>query len=252
MRYMGSKQKISKYIVPIIQKYIDQNDIHYYLEPMCGGLNVIDKIRCDRKFAYDLNKYLIYLFIHVKSGGKLPEVITKETYDAAREAWHNDNNPKVFEDWFIGCCGWLCSYNGRGFDGGYSYDGYEHRNDGTVKYRNYYDERKRNLIKQFEQPLCQDIMFGISDYRRLESLGGYLLYVDPPYQDKKQYANATEFNYDEFWDVIRKWSQNNIVLISELTAPDDFECIWEQEVTRVINPNNKKIKAIEKIFKFKV
>lgn len=37
MVYMGSKLRIAKEIVPIIQSYIDKNNIHNYLEPFCGG-----------------------------------------------------------------------------------------------------------------------------------------------------------------------------------------------------------------------
>lgn len=37
MNYMGSKSRIAKDIVPIIQKTIDDNDIHLYLEPFLGG-----------------------------------------------------------------------------------------------------------------------------------------------------------------------------------------------------------------------
>lgn len=37
MKYVGSKQKISKYIVPIIQEYIDKNKIETYIEPFVGG-----------------------------------------------------------------------------------------------------------------------------------------------------------------------------------------------------------------------
>ena len=37
MRYMGSKSKQAKYIVPIIQRYIDNNDIEIYIEPFVGG-----------------------------------------------------------------------------------------------------------------------------------------------------------------------------------------------------------------------
>lgn len=38
MIYMGSKSRIAKEIVPIIQSYIDNNNnIHNYLEPFCGG-----------------------------------------------------------------------------------------------------------------------------------------------------------------------------------------------------------------------
>ena len=44
MKYMGSKSRIAKYIVPIIQNYIDDYNIKTYVEPFCGGCNVIDKI----------------------------------------------------------------------------------------------------------------------------------------------------------------------------------------------------------------
>lgn len=250
MNYMGSKSRIAKHIVPIIQKYIDDNDIHYYIEPMCGGCNVIDKIRCDRKFAYDINKYLIYLLIHVKIDNKLPTQISKDLYDMARKAWRLDNNPKIFLDWMIGCIGFLCSYNGRFFDGGYSYDGYEHRQDGTVIYRNYYRERCKNLLEQAAKPGFQEIAFGISDYRDLGDFENYVCYLDPPYANKKQYANSDYFDYQEFWDTVRRWSKNNIVLVSELEAPDDFECIWEQEVSRSIKAKDKMV-ATEKLFKWK-
>lgn len=41
---MGSKAKIAKYIVPIIQRKIDESGARYYVEPFAGGCNVIDKI----------------------------------------------------------------------------------------------------------------------------------------------------------------------------------------------------------------
>ena len=46
MKYQGSKSRIAKYIVPIIQKCIDDNEIIKYIEPFVGGANVIDKIAC--------------------------------------------------------------------------------------------------------------------------------------------------------------------------------------------------------------
>lgn len=42
---MGSKAKITKYIVPIIQQKIDESGARYYVEPFAGGCNVIDKIK---------------------------------------------------------------------------------------------------------------------------------------------------------------------------------------------------------------
>ena len=61
MKYVGSKNRISKYIVPIIQSHIDNPLCQGYIEPFVGGANIIDKIRCKRKFGYDTNKYLIAL-----------------------------------------------------------------------------------------------------------------------------------------------------------------------------------------------
>ena len=49
MVYQGSKNRISKFLVPIIQKYIDDNNIKTYIEPMVGGANIIDKIVCENK-----------------------------------------------------------------------------------------------------------------------------------------------------------------------------------------------------------
>lgn len=37
MKYMGSKTRIAKDIVPILQKCIDDNHIKNYLEPFVGG-----------------------------------------------------------------------------------------------------------------------------------------------------------------------------------------------------------------------
>jgi len=46
MKYQGSKSRIAKYIVPIIQDYIDRLDRPIYFEPFVGGANVIDKVDC--------------------------------------------------------------------------------------------------------------------------------------------------------------------------------------------------------------
>lgn len=54
MVYQGSKNRLTKYIVPIIQKQIDENNITTYIEPFVGGANVIDKIRCENKIGSDI------------------------------------------------------------------------------------------------------------------------------------------------------------------------------------------------------
>lgn len=108
---MGSKAKITKYIVPIIQRKIDESGARYYVEPFAGGCNVIDKIKAEYRIASDSNKYLIALFQHLQDGGELPEHITREEYNKAREAYRTGDNS--LRAWYIGAVGFLASYNGR-------------------------------------------------------------------------------------------------------------------------------------------
>jgi len=108
---MGSKSRIAKHIVPIIQRYIDENNIKCYIEPFCGGLNVIDKVKCEYKIASDIHRYLIALFKNIDKIYTLPYFITKEHYSEVRECFNENNN--CLEDWYIGAIRFLASYNGR-------------------------------------------------------------------------------------------------------------------------------------------
>ena len=245
---MGSKSRIAKYIVPIIQEYIDKNKICKYIEPFVGGANIIDKIKCDKKYGFDKNKYLIALLKRVQEEKDLYNEVSKDLHDKARSSFNN--NTSEFEDWQLGNIGFLASYNGRWFDGGYAKTTYEKTKNGVRK-RDYYQESKNNILKQ--APDLTGIVFATCDYKdaiKLPYDKGMLIYCDPPYQGTKQYINSLHFDYNKFWEIMREWSKYNIVLISEQNAPDDFECIWEQSVVRSIKSNNKSI-STEKLFKFK-
>lgn len=90
------------------------------------------------------------------------------------------------------------------------------------------------------------ITFKTCDYRDADP-HGYVIYCDPPYAGTKQYANAQKFDYNEFWDIMRKWSEDNVVIVSEQTAPDDWVSIWEHDVSRSIKATDKRT-ATEKLF----
>ena len=73
MVYMGSKAKYAGSIVPILQKMIEDNDIKTYVEPFCGGCSIIERIKCDKKLAYDKSETLIALLRQIqKDITKLP------------------------------------------------------------------------------------------------------------------------------------------------------------------------------------
>ena len=236
---MGSKSRVAKHIVPVLQGIIDREEIRTYIEPFCGGCNIIDKIRCSSKIANDKQLYLIELLKNVERVKELPDEVTKEHYSEVRDCYNKRS--QTYENWYIGAIGFLASYNGRFFDGGYG--AYVTRKS-TGKTYNAYKEAKDNLLNQD----LSGIKFVSGDYKDLIIPKGSLVYCDPPYEGTKQYGINKDFNHEEFWNWIRGLSRHAIVIISEEKAPDDFECIWEQEVQRSMNKDNKYNK-VERLFR---
>lgn len=237
---MGSKSRIKKYVVPYLQELIDTHEINTYIEPFVGGANVIDDIQCENRIGGDLHDKLIALLKHVQNGGELPVEVPRELYNDVRANKDTDK----YEDWFVGAVGFLASYNGRYFDGGYAKTTME--KNGRI--RDYYDECKRNLQKQ--APKLKNVGFVNCDYKSFSDTKGALIYCDIPYKGTKQFSVGKDFDHDEFWQWVRDMSEHNIVVVSELHAPDDFECIWEQPVIRTQNAKKREI-ATEKMFVFK-
>ena len=74
-----------------------------------------------------------------------------------------------------------------------------------------------------------------------------MFYFDPPYRNTKQYGISKDFPYDKFYDICRKLSKNNIVIVSEESMPGDFTVIWEKPVSRSIKATDKSY-STEKLF----
>lgn len=90
MVYMGSKRRYCKYIVPIIQKYIDENNIGIFIDLFCGGANLTDKINCDYVYGNDLSPSLIALHKQAQEDFSLiPTDGNREYWDAAYADWKN-------------------------------------------------------------------------------------------------------------------------------------------------------------------
>lgn len=241
MKYMGSKAKIATPIIEIIYDRMEAyGGLNHYLEPFVGGANVIDKVACKYKYGSDKQKYLIALYNNIEKLAEMPEHITKEHYSDVRSCYNNGGNK--YPDWYIGAVGFLSSYNGRFFDGGYA----GIVTTKTGKTRDYYTEAKKNLLQQVH--LLTDIRFFHKDYTEVkEKIEDYVIYCDIPYRGTKQYGTSKNFDYNYFWDWARRMSEKNIVLISEQTAPNDFETIWEEPIIRSINNAGRKL-ATEKLF----
>lgn len=83
-----------------------------------------------------------------------------------------------------------------------------------------------NAIKQ--SPLLQGVKLFHSSYENIECKD-CLIYCDPPYQGTTSYKTGT-IDHSKFWEWCRMKSKNNLVFVSEYSAPEDFECVWEGEL----------------------
>ena len=242
MVYMGSKSKIAKYIVPILQRKIDEVGATIYVEPFVGGANVIDKIKCERRIGYDRSDTLIALLCQARDD------FSKVLADGNRELW--DKGKAYVKDGVmpedmtlaeIGAMEFFASFSNGGFPRGYAKN---------VSGRNYFKEARANMEKQ--APNLKGIEFYQSNYYNLSGFKGAVIYCDPPYANTKHYgyANQEKMDYTRFWNWVREISKDNYVFVSEQVAPDDFEIIWEMEAKRT-NGKDNNFKAIERLFRYK-
>lgn len=150
MRYMGSKNKIAKYIVPILQETIDRNNITSFYDVFCGGCNIIDKIKCENLYASDKKDTLIALLELAKNDFSQVRSIppTKEEWDKAKNYIKKEIKPEDMTLAEIGAIEFFASYNARGFPGGLAKN---------VSGRDYYKEAYNNL--KVQSPDLKNINF---------------------------------------------------------------------------------------------
>ena len=200
----------------------------------CGSCAVEAKLapHFDRVICNDKHEYLIEMFKGVQNGYKLPEHISEEEYKYIRS--HKDEN-KIL----AGFVGFGCSFGGK-FFGGYA------RNKEQT---NYALQSKKSLLK--DMIYLSNAEFTCLDYRDVEIPDGSIVYADPPYANTTTYQGQ-KFDSEAFWEYMRQISKHSQVFISEQTAPDDFECIWEKPFTRTLDRNkDNQFKVVEKLFTYK-
>jgi DNA adenine methylase len=228
MKYMGSKNRIAKYILPIIEK-IGGTDLPY-VEPFVGGANIIDKIKNINKTGYDKDKNVVDALIQIRDHvNELPRC-NKEFTEADYKKLKTGNYK------FKAYAGYAFSYGGK-WMGGWRRD--------SVGKRDYVAEAYRNAVKQSKN--IQDVMFRVSDFTNIVFPQKTLIYCDPPYFGTTKYKGI--FNHIAFWNWCKSLkTQGHIVLVSEYSAPDDVKCLWSKEITSSLTKNTGSKKGIEKLF----
>lgn len=214
MKYLGSKRRIAKYIVPIMLEVAKRKAYNLWAEPFVGGGNIIDKIpNSYTRFGYDINPHTIEALKDVRDfANNLPNECSEEYYNSIK-----GTTPKHITSWLR----YVASFGGK-FEGGYA------RGFSNAGYaRNFIEEAKSNALKQ--SPNLHGVILLCSDYSELY-FEDALIYCDPPYKNTTKYK-TNPFNYEHFYIWCRNMSKaGNTVFVSEYNMPDDFKVVWEGHI----------------------
>ena len=238
MKYMGSKARIAKHILPIILK--NRKDDQCYVEPFVGGANMIDKVDGWRIGA-DSN-YWVIKALRLIQDGLIPSCeseFSERDYNSCI-AHVKNKNPVL-----MGFCDGLIGYALIAFSFGAKWcGGWSRGRASGGENRDYVAEQYRASIKQ--RGKIKDVEFYNKNYDSLYIPPGSLIYCDPPYAGTTKYKD--DFDHEVFWQWCRdKAKEGHEVFISEYNAPDDFVCVWQKEIQSGLNTNTTK-KGIEKLF----
>ena len=238
MRYQGGKSRIAGQLSQTIAELAPQRERERERELVslfCGACSV--EAACssyfDRIICNDSHKYLIALLQGVQDGYELPDHITEEQYQYVKN--HKEEDPVL-----TGFVGFGSSFGGK-FFGGY----------GRSKK---YDQQQRSHAKESKNALLRDneklrnAVFTCNDYHDVPLPEGCVVYADPPYDGTTQYNNR-KFDSAEFWDYARKVSEDHLMFISELNAPEDFISVWRKPILRQLDKNkDNQFKSLEQLF----
>lgn len=246
MIYMGSKRRIVNDILPIMMR--DMNDNTAFVDVFCGGCHIIEKVpSIYRRIANDKNNYLVTMWSMLVNGViDFPKTITKESYSFYRNIFNKrgfGNSKITSDDAMIGWIGFMGSYNGRFFDGGYS----GHSVKVNTGVRDYISEQINNTTAQIDN--LKGVEWNVGDYSELNIPPNSLIYCDIPYKNTKQYAISKDFDYERFYSWCRDMkNQGHTVYVSEYWMPEDFSCVWEKSVKTAMNQTKTK-DAVERLYK---
>ena len=218
--YTGGKARIGKKIFEAIDKYemeVIGNHKMPYLEPfvgMGGVLQEVAKKHSREMIACDLEKCIPAFWNSIKKGWS-PSRITKEKYLSIKK--------EGIEDAEYAFAAFGCSFRGSKW---------------TYFYENCMNAAIKRIQKKNYTQIMKNVIFLESMSYKDHSPHGMLIYCDPPYFNSSfdyRRNNLNSFDTDEFWEIMRQWSKDNLVIISELEAPSDFKSIFSLDRTNTFN-----------------
>lgn len=237
MSYLGGKAKSSQYILDVLNDPLF--DGMEYFEPFVGYAHIMRRVRKKMSHtASDSNELLLLLLKAIQNGDALPAVADRAEYERLKIQHKSGHATPTLSH---AVAAFTYSFNGKEW-GGYTstYTRRDGRVDDIPKSRfNYYDTLRQNEQFMKARLTC-------ADYRSHAPVN-MLVYCDPPYEGTCRYSST--FSSSEFWDTVRAWSSNNIVFVSEYSAPSDFVIVAQRKKLVCLNNNGREKKdALESLY----
>lgn len=217
--YQGGKSRLGRRIHDVIvcieDSLYDENDESVdYFEPfvgMSGVMRHFSKANDRRCLACDYNTDMIIMWRELQNGWIPPKDCSRATYEELKKSKPSADRA------FIGT---VASWGGIWFQA--------YRLDCQPAGKDFIGEGYRSMMKIKNDILGVNFLEPTS-YESF-SPSGITIYCDPPYFGNNLGGKKSlfqQFDHDKFWDIMRKWSIHNIVIISESSAPTDFKAIWK-------------------------
>ena len=248
MRYLGSKRRFVKHLVPILMEHIGKDTV--FVDAFCGGCNVTSAMPCPNKVAIDVNKYIVAFwneaineYIEGEPFTCMSNSYTEEVYKDVRDSYQKGDGR--YKDSFIGFVATAGSWGGGWFKG------YPHYN--PKKNEDHIAEAYSGVEKQLSSwmYLSGTKVLNMS-YDEFDYPPNSVIYCDPPYMGTEGYERGVRFDHAKFWDWVRMMSKKgHHVYVSEYNAPSDFKVVWSAKkkdgLAECANGAKQKVKT-EKLF----
>lgn len=236
MRYLGSKARIIKQIIPIITEHL--NGENEFVDAFMGGANVISHIDYNKKVGIEYSVYPWAIWNEISMFGIdwIPQAFDEEDYYDVKKSYKDKDGH--YKQSMIGYVGNCLSYGSKWWGGFAKFN--PKKNEDHVK------EAYNGIKKQYENfKHIETTRFINASYDEYDYKPNSVIYCDPPYQSTIGYESS--FDHDNFWGWVREMSKKgHHVYVSEYSAPSDFKCIWRKAVKEQVGKNiNQKV---EKLF----
>lgn len=217
MLYKGNKNRLLKHIIPLLLVGKEATGSDTLYDPFMGGGSVSMHAPFRYKFASDFDPTIIAFYNKLIQDGidwlpdKIPEHLKYNFMDIEK------SDPALF----FYLTNFFSFKQNRKIDSHL----YTEVVDQYGNVVNTVDRVRRNI--SIELPLLRGITdISCKSYDMVDYSDNSVVYMDPPYRNTSDYyinKITGGFDHDAFWDFVRDLSKRCFVVVSEYSAPCDFD-----------------------------